>query len=274
MKKIVLILGLMITLIMTSFTVAIAATGDAELVASSTQVKPGDTFTVKLHVTSADEINGIITTYTYSTGLLELTGHTAGTNFSDLNGDSTSNIEVMISSGSSTEADVFVLTFKVKETATVGEIATINTGIITLDTNASTNSEVEIPAKEVTVEIISDSASDDEPSSETNTNTSNSSSNTTNNNTNISDNTTSNTETNVANSNVNGSTSGNSTNTSTSTPTTNTKTITSGTKSDSTTANTILPKTGILTITGISIIALGALTVVTYKKLKDYKDVK
>ena len=152
MKKTLFIIGLILAILMVGISVVNAADATVDLRASSETVKPGDTFTVILSAKCEDGINGIDTKFSYDTEKLELINQavTNSDNWSSLGGDG--EISVICNSTDSIKtADIYTLTFKVKDSVANGAIATISTEGIMLDSDAATNSIVSIAGKTATV---------------------------------------------------------------------------------------------------------------------------
>lgn len=129
-----------------------ATTATATLKTNKDKVKPGDTFTVTLSVACEDGINGIDTTYSYDTDKLELVSASVkdSTNWSSLGADN--QITVICNSTSKiTTADIYVLTFKVKDSVATGTTANISTTDILVDSDAATNSEKTVKALKVSI---------------------------------------------------------------------------------------------------------------------------
>lgn len=264
MKKSLFIIGAIIIAILANITIVKASsTPTVSLKTSSSQVKPGDTFTVTISVTCEDGINGIDTTYSYDENKLEyVSGSVANTNnWSSLSSDN--QITVICNSTSKiTSADVYVLTFKVKDSATIGDIAKINTTDILVDSDASSNSESTISAKTASVTIA-----------KTTEESGNNGSGTEGDNSGTEGDNTDNSGTGAAGGS---STNGGSTGT-TSQPGTSTSSKGSSTVQDNTkTSNSKLPKTGMGIVPTIIIaqILLIAISYITYRGLKKYRDVK
>ena len=154
----------------TVFTMAIssctfAATGTVDFKASTNQVKKGDTFTVTLSAQTEDGINGVDTKYTYNSEKLELVSSTLSDSTKWTNLGSGQDITVISNSEQSVKnANLYVLKFKVKDNASVGDILKVETNEILLDTDAQENSEVSIGAKKVEVTVIESSS--EEPKQE------------------------------------------------------------------------------------------------------------
>lgn len=132
-----------------------AATGTVDFKASTSKIKKGETFTVTLSARSEDGINGVDTKYTYNTEKLELVSAALddSTKWASLGSgqDITiiSNFEQSIKN-----ANLYVLTFKVKDNVAVGDVLKVETNEILLDTDAQENSEVNIGAKKAEVTVI------------------------------------------------------------------------------------------------------------------------
>ena len=228
-------------LIMLLASISFAASGTVEFKPSTTEVKKGDTFTVTLSATSEDGINGIDTKYTYDSEKLELVNEKVVDTSNWSNMGTSPDITIICNSTQSIKnADIYILTFKVKDNVTSGSSIKVETTKILLDTDAQTDSEVEIPSKkiEITVkEVPKDNPNQEEP--EDNPNPSNKPSNESGNN--------------------------------------NSKTTTESepAKSDSTTVIGRLPQTGenYVMITIFIIIAI-VLSVVFYKKYMQHKEIK
>lgn len=130
MKKAITILFVLICATILGVTSVQAVTATANLNANKSTVKPGETFTVVLSVTCANEINGIITSYSYDTDKLELISGKAGTNFASLGENN--NIELIAGKTGITDANVFILEFKAKESITEETTATVSVSKITV----------------------------------------------------------------------------------------------------------------------------------------------
>ena len=228
-------------LIMLLASISFAASGTVEFKSSTTEVKKGETFTVTLSATSEDGINGIDTKCIYDSEKLELVNEKVADSSNWSNMGTSPDITVICNSTQSIKnADIYILTFKVKDNVSSGSTIKIETTKILLDTDAQTDSEVEIPSKkiEITVkEVSKDNPNQEEP--EDNPNPSNKPSNKSGNN--------------------------------------NSKTTTESepAKSDSTTAIGSLPQTGVnyVMITIFIIIAI-VLSVIFYKKYMQHKEIK
>lgn len=243
MQKKLITIAMIIMVILANLSIVQAATtATATLATNKEKVKPGDTFTVTLSVTCEDGINGIDTTYSYDTDKLELVSASVkdSANWSSLGSDN--QITVICNSTSKiTTADIYVLTFKLKDNVATGTTASISTTDILVDSDAATDSEKTVKALKVTITAETESSNEGNQSTGEGTGTENPS------------NTTG--ETNNQTSNK-----------------TNTTNSTIKTNTDNTVVKTSnLPKTGkseiVLVIAGVLIIA----SVFAYKKYNNYK---
>ena len=156
-KELITILTIILLIIGITFSVN-AADATVTLTPSKSELNPGDTFTVTISATCEDGINGLIGTVTYDKDKLQLV-ESKVTNDNWYNaGESTDDNIVMEIIGNSrdkiTTADIFRLTFKVKEDAQVGTTAKVTASNIQLDSDAETESLKELGTKEVTVSIV------------------------------------------------------------------------------------------------------------------------
>lgn len=160
MKKKLITFAIIIMVILANLSIVQAATtATATLKTNKDKVKPGDTFTVTLSVACEDGINGIDTTYSYDADKLELVSASVkdSVNWSSLGSDK--QITVICNSTSKiTTADVYVLTFKLKDTVATGTTASISTTDILVDSDAATNSEKTIKALNVSVTAETESS--------------------------------------------------------------------------------------------------------------------
>ena len=267
-KKIILSI-VMLSVILFGMTNVNAANGSANLIASSTSVKAGETFTVTLSVNCEDGVNGVDTTYSYDEDKLELvSANVAGNNWANLGVNGT--IQVICNSTSKITSDnVYVLTFKVKDNAQVGSTAKISTTDIKIDSDVTSSSFTET-AKTVNVNIISENSDN---SNNGNNNQSSNNQDTNNNENQQSD---------ITNNNNNGEqgsdistnsgseTSGTTNNNNNQSQLIDTSSKSTSQKSDNSTSNKVLPKTGKSSkILIMSIIVVSALAIVLYIKIKN-----
>lgn len=158
MKKKLITFAIIIMVIIANLSIVQAAT-TATLKTNKDKVKPGDTFTVTLSVACEDGINGIDTTYSYDTDKLELVSASVkdSANWSSLGSDK--KITVICNSTSKiTTAELYVLTFKLKDTVATGTTVSISTTDILVDSDAATNSEKTIKALNVSVTAETESS--------------------------------------------------------------------------------------------------------------------
>ena len=167
MKKIIITILLLICILASFTTVQADSTATATLRTSNSTVKIGETFTVTLSVWCEEGINGIDTTYSYDSDKLELVSASLKdtTNWASLgSGDQ---ITVISNSESKIkQADVYVLTFKVKDDATAGQTAKVSTKDILVDSDADTNSEKTVKALSTLIKIEAKTPENEGPSTE------------------------------------------------------------------------------------------------------------
>ena len=171
MRKYNKVLIIAIVLMFVSVATVNAADATANLRASSTSLKKGDTFTVTLSAEYADGINGIEGLFSYDEDKLELVtkvveGETISVESASskwINLGVGLKFEVMygLPSGTATSGDIVKATFKVKDDAEEGTTAKVTVSDIVLHTFEQTNSEKEIGTKEVEINIIENNTGDD-----------------------------------------------------------------------------------------------------------------
>lgn len=240
MKKFLISIVTLVIMI-SMMTTAYAASGSISLAASSNQVVKGNTFTVTVAGSADENITALQAALSFDTTKLSLESKAAGTGFTDASG---SNSEIAILSTDnnslSTTGTLYTLTFKVLDTATVGE-TTINVTNATLAlVNASqTQENVSVADGSVTVTIKED-------------------------NTTIGD-----------NDNNNQNTTGNTASTpSTNSNSTSNSSSNSASKSNnSTSKKTTLPQTGVEVVSIIAIAILSVFAVISYVSYKKYRNI-
>ena len=274
MRKTILVLLLIITLLVAGMTTAQAVNETAKLKIDSTTAKPGDTFTVTLYVECADGISGIFGGTSdedyveyfeikYDNSKLDLINKEA-IKFIDLmaeEDDEPKSKVSLMTFGTFTSGDVLKLDFKVKDNAAPGKTE-ISTTDLLLEV-ADEDIRIPLGKQATTIQIVSDNLTPDseptpdpeqtpdseptpDPEQTPDPEPTPASTNTTNtNNTNSS-----------ANSQKNNTTS------------------TVGKATDSTTSTKIIPKTGSAAIMGVSFSSLITLAIVTYRKYKKYEGIK
>lgn len=157
MKSKLRIILITILLVLTSVVTSYAATATIELNVDNAEVKVGDTFTVTLSANCSDGINGIITTFDYDKNKLEYVseGVVDTSNYAFGGNKDAKEIFVYCTSTDSIQsADIYALTFRVKEGATVGSTAKISIAKTTLDSDSATNSEHILAEQEIAVKIV------------------------------------------------------------------------------------------------------------------------
>lgn len=263
MKKTIFIIGIILVILIANVTAVHAATASAELKASNTSVKPGDTFKISLYATYEDG-NAIMPTgdekfiyYSYDKSKIELINKsTTLTDWSTLDkNDDGTDIEGIALQGDFSSQSVYEWTFKVKENAQIGDTQFSITPVLLMN-NAEVDAKGEDVAKagtKITVQPVTITILNNETTSNEDTN--------------------GNSE--IDNKNESGTTGTTNGSTSGTTRTTNgsTSTATAG-KTDSTTATSILPKTGFIAITGASLIAVIVFSVIMFKKLRKYDGIE
>lgn len=230
-----------LVLMISMMTTIYAAQGSITISASSNQVVKGGTFTVTVAGSADENITALQAALSFDTTKLSLESKTPGTGFTDASG---SNSEIAILSTDNTNLSktgtLYTLTFKVLDTATVGE-TTINVTNATLAlVNASqTQENVSVADGSVTVTIKED-------------------------NTTIGD-----------NDNNNQNTTGNTATTpSTNSNSTSNSSSNSASKSNnSTSKKTTLPQTGVEVVSIIAIAILSVFAVISYVSYKKYRNI-
>lgn len=152
--KLILIISIIVIMVINITTSYAASTYGVYLTINPKTIKVGDTFTVTLSAKCEDGINGIDTTYEYDENMLEL----VSANVVDTKKWASLGVDNQItvicnSTEKIKEADIYELTFKVKETVKPGTTIKIKTTDILLDSDAATNSEYTITAKELTISV-------------------------------------------------------------------------------------------------------------------------
>lgn len=169
MKKLLSIILIILILLLTSITRVNAISATAELKASSTSVKPGETFTVILSVNSDKTLAAVggnenggrdndSFAYAYDNKKIELVEQKILCSAMDMNIDEGSRAsENICLVGSIASGDVYQWTFKVKSNAESGTTTISITDLLLTDYD---DDEFNIPAKTVTVNIANDTPTD------------------------------------------------------------------------------------------------------------------
>lgn len=235
MKKILISL-LSIIFIISMISSVYAATGSITSGASSDTVVKGKTFTVTLAGTADSPIDGMYTKFTYDKNVLEITSATAGENY----GNSSSEGEILVTNNSSTtssnSATLYIITFKVLDTANV-DSTTISFSDSALHLNEEgTVKDTATSIDSVIVNIKSDDTTVDNKDDQNNV------------------------QEETKNNATTPSNTSNSTNNSSNSSSTNKTT-------------TKLPQTGIESVSIIAIIALGIIGIASYVSYRKYKNI-
>lgn len=153
-KKIKIIL-LAILLFVLGTGVVNASTASATLTTEKQEVVPGETFTVTFSAESEQGINGIEVIMGYDENKLEFVKSEIidTTKWTNLGENLTAQI-LHVSNETVTESEIFTITFKVKESATIDATAVIKADSIVIDSEAQTNAKKEIEAQEIEVKVV------------------------------------------------------------------------------------------------------------------------
>ena len=154
MKKKIFIIGMVFILILLNAVTCFAAETTVQLVSDKSEVKAGETFTVTIKAVCDEGINGLDTAYSYDEEKLELVSTNVGANFSNLSTGNEISL-ISISTEKITSADLFTLTFKVKEGVAVDSTAQIGIDETLLGSDAATDSNHMIDAQNITVTVVS-----------------------------------------------------------------------------------------------------------------------
>lgn len=159
MKKRIIVSMMILCMIVFSISTVHAATGSAELTASKTSVKAGETFTVTLSLKCEDGLNGVDTSYSYNQEKLELvSANVANSNWASMGVDQ--NIQLICNNQSTIKSDdVYVLTFKVKDNVAAGTKIEISTSEIKVDSDVSASNFIEA-AKTVEITVPSEGSNE------------------------------------------------------------------------------------------------------------------
>lgn len=255
------------------------STATGTLTPSATEVKQGETFTVKLHVECEGAIDGIVgLKFNYDTTNLELKNQKVDDYFSELESETEGTKDLMALNPNSKSVDVYEYEFQVKETATVGTEISVSTDEFTVyrenedeeDDETEVQETVEALNTKVTVVAKSSGSTTDDPEDPTDEptdpeeqkNPSTPSGKT------DSTGTTGSTDDKKGTGTTGGTTGG----------TTETGEKTAGktateTKSSETTAKKSIPYTGAMAGIGIAVIVAIAIGIVSYMKYNKYKKV-
>lgn len=174
-KQIIAILSAMIII---AFGIALAVNAADATVAlkpDKTEANPGDTFTITVSGSCEDGINGLTGNLSYDVNKLELvSAKAADENWSSLGQNSAGSVEMALI-GNSTDtvknADIFKVTFKIKDSVERGTTVKVEASNLVLDSDAAQDSEHNIGTKDVTVTIKEKVATPENTTPQNTTNT-------------------------------------------------------------------------------------------------------
>lgn len=237
MKK-VLISVLTLIFIVSMITTVNAATGSISVGASSDTVVKGKTFTVTVAGTADNNITAMESKLSYDSSKLSIESKSAGAGFSDLSGSNEIAISATSSENLSKAGTLYTITFKVLDTAEEGNVTiSVTDATLALVNENSEQENATVADESVTVNIKADDTTVDNQDDKNDT-TNNNSSNTSN--------------------------SGNKSNNTSKSNTSKTNTSKNTTK---------LPQTGVETAGLMVIVALGAISIVSYVSYRKYKNI-
>ena len=185
-SKIVLISLLALIFVASMVTTINAATGSITVASSASQVIKGKTFTVTIAGTADQDITALQASLTFDSSKLSLESKTAGTGFTDSSGND-SEIAILSTDNNSLSksGSLYTLTFKVLDTAEVGEttvkvlnakLALVKDGTQENVSVADGSATVTIKADNTTVDTKDDNKNTSNEESKTDSKPSNSSS--------------------------------------------------------------------------------------------------
>ena len=238
-SKLVLISLLALIFVASMLTTVNAASGSISVASSASQVVKGKTFTVTITGTADQNITALQADLSFDTSKLSLESKTAGTGFTDSSG-SDSEIAILSTDNNSLSKSgtLYTLTFKVLDTAEVGETTVKISNAKLAIVNEGTQENVTVADGTATVTIKSDDTTIDNKDNNTNSSDNNTSTNGTSNSSNKNSNS--------------GSSSSSSSNSS---------------------KKTKLPQTGVETISVVAIAGLTVFAVISYVAYKKYKNI-
>ena len=234
-SKIVLISLLALIFVASMVTTINAATGSITVASSASQVIKGKTFTVTIAGTADQDITALQASLTFDSSKLSLESKTAGTGFTDSSGND-SEIAILSTDNNSLSKSgtLYTLTFKVLDTAEVGETTVKVSNAKLALVKDGTQENVSVADGSATVTIKADNTTVD--TKDDNKNTSNEESKTD------------------------------------SKPSNSSSSSSSSSKSNST-KKTKLPQTGVETVSIVAIAGLTVFAVVSYVSYKKYKNI-
>ena len=173
MKKRIIASLIVMTMIISLIMLAVnAAETTINLSQDKTSVAPGDTFTITGSGVCDDGINGLTGNIAYDTNQLKLVEYKmVDSKWGDLGQREDGNIEIAIITNEVgiTSADIFQVTFEVKDDVEIGTDIKVTFSDLMLDSPLGENSENNIGTKEVSVKVEEQAA--EEPGNTTPDNT-------------------------------------------------------------------------------------------------------
>ena len=156
-SKLVLISLLALIFVASMLTTVNAASGSISVASSASQVVKGKTFTVTIAGTADQNITALQAALSFDTSKLSLESKTAGTGFTDSSG-SDSEIAILSTDNNSLSKSgtLYTLTFKVLDTAEVGETTVKISNAKLAIVNEGTQENVTVADGTATVTIKSD----------------------------------------------------------------------------------------------------------------------
>lgn len=238
-SKLVLISLLALIFVASMLTTVNAASGSISVASSASQVVKGKTFTVTIAGTADQNITALQAALSFDTSKLSLESKTAGTGFTDSSG-SDSEIAILSTDNNSLSKSgtLYTLTFKVLDTAEVGETTVKISNAKLAIVNEGTQENVTVADGTATVTIKSDDTTIDNKDNNTNSSDNNTSTNGTSNSSNK-----------------------------------NSNSGSSSSSSSSSSKKTKLPQTGVETISVVAIAGLTVFAVISYVAYKKYKNI-
>ena len=166
-RKIVLFIILVIIgMLILNKNVYATSVGIITIKGSKRNVKAGDTFTITIHASCDDGINGLTANYEYDEDKLELTdAKVANSNWSSLGGEK----EIALIATSATDItsdDMYTLTFKVKSNVKSGDTINFSIKNTTLSVFSHDGSDINIGDKTVTLNVSESTTVDPSPDPE------------------------------------------------------------------------------------------------------------
>ena len=155
MKKFLISIFTLIFII-SMVTIVNAASGTLSATSSNNQVTKGNTFTVTISANADAPIDGFYTKISYDTSVLSLENQSVNTNYSNNSGEGEIFLNSNVSGSSPTTGTLDTLTFKVLDSASVGDTTISFSGSELHLYNNGTDESVSTSLNDVSVKVISD----------------------------------------------------------------------------------------------------------------------